>query len=308
MKISPWNRMIKKVPEECAGERLDSFISSGEEMSRAAAQKLISGGFVTVNGKKTQKSERLQAGDTVEYTVPAPVPDEAKPENIPLDIVYEDEWLLVVNKPKGMVVHPGAGNPDGTLVNALLAHCGDGLSGVGGVLRPGIVHRIDKDTGGLLLVAKNDAAHISLSEQIKRHTAGRIYEAVVIGAPPEDAGTVDAPIGRHPVMRKKMAVISGGREAVTHYAVEERFRGYSLVKFRLETGRTHQIRVHMAHIGHPILGDELYGGVRREISTSGQTLQAVEISFVHPATGEHMTFRAARQPWFEEILDKVRKL
>ena len=272
------------------------------------AQKLIEEGLVKVNGKTASKSAKLNENDVVEYEIPAPKTLDVAAQDIPLDIVYEDGDLLVVNKEKGMVVHPGAGNIDRTLVNALLAHCGDSLSGIGGVTRPGIVHRIDKDTGGLLLVAKNDFAHQSLSEQIKAHTAGRIYEAVVVGTPKEPKGTVSAPIGRHPIHRKKMAVVADGREAVTHYEVLESFNGYSLVRFKLETGRTHQIRVHMAYIGHPILGDELYGGVRREIPTKGQTLQAVEISFTHPRTNEQMTFSAQRQKWFEDIIVRVKRL
>lgn len=290
------------------GDRLDRFLSARDEtLSRAAAQKLIEDGLVTVNGKTAAKSIKLKPGDTVCYTLPDPAPLEAQPQDIPLDIVYEDSDMLVINKPKGMVVHPAAGNPDGTLVNALLAHCGNSLSGIGGVMRPGIVHRIDKDTGGLLLVAKNDRAHHSLSEQIKAHTAARVYEAVVIGTPAEPKGTVNAPIGRHPVHRKKMAVAEGGKEAVTHYEVLESYQGYSLVRFRLETGRTHQIRVHMASIGHPVLGDELYGGLRKGFPTTGQTLQAVSLSFDHPVTGERMTFSVPHQPWFEDILNRVKR-
>ena len=298
-----------KLTVNSKGIRLDSFIAQSDEtLSRAMAQKLIEEGLVKVNGKTASKSAKLNENDVVEYEIPAPKTLDVEAQDIPLDIVYEDGDLLVVNKEKGMVVHPGAGNIDRTLVNALLAHCGDSLSGIGGVTRPGIVHRIDKDTGGLLLVAKNDFAHQSLSAQIKAHTAGRIYEAVVVGTPKEPKGTVSAPIGRHPIHRKKMAVVADGREAVTHYEVLESFNGYSLVRFKLETGRTHQIRVHMAYIGHPILGDELYGGVRREIPTKGQTLQAVEISFAHPRTNEQMTFSAQRQKWFEDIIVRVKRL
>lgn len=300
---------MKLTVESASPVRLDSYLSqNAEELSRAAAQKLIESGLVCVNGKRASKSLKVVLGDEIEYSLPEAAPSEAIPQDIPLDVVYEDNCMLVVNKPKGMVVHPAAGNADGTLVNALLSHCKGSLSGIGGVLRPGIVHRIDKDTGGLLLVAKNDFAHRSLSEQIKEHTAHRIYEAVVIGTPKNEEGTVDAPIGRHPVHRKKMAVISDGKPAVTHYKVIERFNGYSLVRFKLETGRTHQIRVHMAHIGHPILGDEVYGGVRKELPCEGQTLQAVEISFDHPETNERMTFSVKKQEWFEKILLRIRKL
>jgi len=291
------------------GMRLDAFLAEREEsLSRAAAQKLIEGGLVSVNGVKAAKSTRLAAGDTVCFSLPEPKPLEAAAQDIPLDIVYEDADLLVINKPKGMVVHPAAGHEDGTLVNALLAHCGSSLSGIGGVKRPGIVHRIDKDTGGLLLVAKNDKAHQSLAGQIKEHTASRVYEALVIGAPKEESGTVNAPIGRHKVARKKMAVVADGKNAVTHFEVLARYRGYSLMRFHLETGRTHQIRVHMAYLGHPILGDELYGGVRKELPTAGQALQAVEISFTHPSTGERLTFAVNRQPWLEKLISLVKKL
>ncbi len=289
--------------------RIDRYLAVTDgTLSRAAVQKLLIDGLVTVNGKPAQKNTKVKIGDTVCYTVPEAVPLEAKPQDIPLDIVFEDGDMLVVNKPKGMVVHPAAGNYEGTLVNALLAHCGDSLSGIGGVLRPGIVHRIDKDTGGLLLVAKNDQAHRGLSEQIKAHTAGRVYRAVVIGTPKDLKGTVNAPIGRHPVHRKKMAVVENGKPAVTHYDVLERFSGYSLVEFHLETGRTHQIRVHMASMGHPILGDDLYGGLRKEIPTKGQTLQAVSLSFDHPRTGERMTFSVPTEPWFNDIVSRVKRL
>lgn len=295
--------------ESEAPVRVDSYLSANsEELSRAAAQKLIEGGLVKVNGKEASKSTKVISGDEIEYTLPEIKPSEAIPQDIPLDVVYEDDCMLVINKPKGMVVHPAAGNEDGTLVNALLSHCKGSLSGIGGVLRPGIVHRIDKDTGGLLLVAKNDFAHRDLSEQIKEHTAHRIYEAVVIGTPKNAEGTIDAPIGRHPVHRKKMAVVENGKPAVTHYKVMERLNGYSLVRFKLETGRTHQIRVHMAYMGHPILGDELYGGVRKEMPCNGQTLQAVEISFDHPETKKRMTFSVEKQDWFEKILLRIKRL
>ena len=244
----------------------------------------------------------------MEATEPPPEVLDVKPQNIPLDIVYEDQDLLVVNKPKGMVVHPAAGNPDGTLVNALLFHCGDSLSGINGVIRPGIVHRIDKDTSGLLIVAKNDRAHQSLAEQIAVHSFTRIYNAVVYGIVKEEEGTVSAPIGRHPTDRKRMAVLSsGGREAVTHYRVLERFPGFTLVECRMETGRTHQIRVHMAHIGHPVAGDPVYGPKKCITELQGQCLHARVIGFIHPATGEYLEFDSGLPPYFERFLEKLRR-
>ena len=262
----------------------------------------------TINGAPAAKNARLREGDRVEATEPPPEVLDVKPQNIPLDIVYEDQDLLVVNKPKGMVVHPAAGNPDGTLVNALLFHCGDSLSGINGVIRPGIVHRIDKDTSGLLIVAKNDRAHQSLAEQIAVHSFTRIYNAVVYGIVKEEEGTVSAPIGRHPTDRKRMAVLSsGGREAVTHYRVLERFPGFTLVECRLETGRTHQIRVHMAHIGHPVAGDPVYGPKKCITELQGQCLHARVIGFIHPATGEYLEFDSGLPPYFERFLEKLRR-
>lgn len=275
------------VEQETAGQRIDRFLS-GEDtgLSRSALQALVAEGHVQCNGKTVAKSLKLKAGDTVLLEIPDAKPIEAVPQDIPLEIVYEDSHLLVVNKPKGMVVHPAPGNPDGTLVNALLHHCGDSLSGIGGELRPGIVHRIDRDTSGLLIAAKNDAAHQKLSAQLQDHTLARIYRCIVIGNLREDSGTVDAPIGRHPADRKKMAVVAGGRSAVTHWSVLERFPGYTYVECRLETGRTHQIRVHMAHIGHPILGDTVYGAKKPVPGLQGQCLHAVGLRFLHPRTGE----------------------
>ena len=251
--------------------------------------------------------------DEIEVEFPEPVPDKALPEDIPLDIMYEDDSLIVVNKPKGMVVHPAAGNYTGTLVNALLYHCKDGLSGINGVIRPGIVHRIDKDTAGLLVVAKNDEAHLSLASQIKEHKADRIYRAVVVGNPKEDEGTVNKPIGRHPSDRKRMAIVEGGREAVTHYRVIERYKGFAYCEMRLETGRTHQIRVHMASIGHPLLGDTVYGGggtlfEKRhpkafEGNNSGQVLLAHTLGFEHPKTGEYMKFETKIPRWLVTVLE-----
>lgn len=294
-------------PED-AGARLDAFLAGKMEKTRSSVQKLIEEENVRLNGAPAAKNARLREGDRVEATEPPPEVLDVKPQNIPLDIVYEDQDLLVVNKPKGMVVHPAAGNPDGTLVNALLFHCGDSLSGINGVIRPGIVHRIDKDTSGLLIVAKNDRAHQSLAEQIAVHSFTRIYNAVVYGIVREEEGTVSAPIGRHPTDRKRMAVLSsGGREAVTHYRVLERFPGFTLVECRLETGRTHQIRVHMAHIGHPVAGDPVYGPKKCITELQGQCLHARVIGFIHPATGEYLEFDSGLPPYFERFLEKLRR-
>lgn len=294
-------------PED-AGARLDAFLAGKMEKTRSSVQKLIEEENVRLNGAPAAKNARLREGDRVEATEPPPEVLDVKPQNIPLDIVYEDQDLLVVNKPKGMVVHPAAGNPDGTLVNALLFHCGDSLSGINGVIRPGIVHRIDKDTSGLLIVAKNDRAHQSLAEQIAVHSFTRIYNAVVYGIVKEEEGTVSAPIGRHPTDRKRMAVLSsGGREAVTHYRVLERFPGFTLVECRLETGRTHQIRVHMAHIGHPVAGDPVYGPKKCITELQGQCLHARVIGFIHPVTGEYLEFDSGLPPYFERFLEKLRR-
>lgn len=290
--------------EENAGERIDKFLAGAdEELTRSGAVKLIEEGSITVNGSVLSKNYRLRTGDRVCVNIPEPVLPNAKPENIPLDIVFEDSDLLVVNKPRGMVVHPAAGNPDGTLVNALLHHCGASLSGINGVLRPGIVHRIDKDTSGLLIVAKNDYSHRLLAEQIKEHSFKRKYQAVVVGNIKDDSGTVNAPIGRHPTDRKKMTVTQkNSRDAVTHYRVIQRYRGYTHVELTLETGRTHQIRVHMAHIGHPVAGDPVYGGKKYLASLGGQCLHAYYISFVHPVTQETLTFSAPLPEYFTSFL------
>ena len=307
------------VGQSDAGMRLDSFISEHTELSRSAAVRLIEEGAVTVGDAKANKKYKLCPGDTVQVVLPEPEPTEAEPENIPINIVYEDNDIIVVNKEQGMVVHPAPGNYSGTLVNALLYHCGDSLSGIGGVVRPGIVHRIDKDTGGLLVVAKNDAAHTFLSDQLKFHGVSRIYYAIARGNFKEDRGTVNAPIGRHPVDRKKMAVIpltsdKRSREAVTHWSVVERFGRYTLVRCELETGRTHQIRVHMAHIGHALLGDETYGAhseasaveKRCKKHLQGQCLFAAELALTHPATKERMTFSAELPENFKAILEILR--
>ena len=295
------------VPQEAAFQRADSFLSTQlEDMTRSAVQSLIEDGAVLLRGRPIKKNYKVAAGDVLDVTVPEPKEVEITPEDIPLDVVYEDGDIIVVNKPQGMVVHPAVGNWSGTLVNALMYHCGDSLSGINGELRPGIVHRIDKDTSGLLVVAKNDLAHQGLAEQIKEHSAGRRYYAVVMGNIREDSGTVDAPIARHKTDRKKMAVIPGGREAITHYEVLERYRGYTYMAFQLETGRTHQIRVHMAHLGHPIIGDPLYGSKADKWKLDGQCLHAGELRLRHPRTGENMVFTAPLPPQFEAVLKKLR--
>ena len=304
-----------------AGSRLDSFVSENTELSRSAAARLIEEGAVRVADRVETKKYKVCAGDSVSVWIPEPIPTEAAPENIPINIIYEDDDIIVVNKEQGMVVHPAPGNYSGTLVNALLYHCGDSLSGIGGVVRPGIVHRIDKDTGGLLVVAKNDAAHLFLSEQLKFHGVSRIYYAIVRGNFKEDSGTVNAPIGRHPTDRKKMAVIpltsdKTSREAITHWSVVERFGRYTLVRCELETGRTHQIRVHMAHIGHSLLGDETYGASNDKNSAIekrcrkhllGQCLFATELALTHPTTRERMRFKAELPDNFKAILDILKE-
>lgn len=289
--------------------RLDKALCTLDDtLTRASAVRLTESGNVTLNGKTASKSDKVKIGDIVEITYPEPVSSEALPQDIPLDIIYEDDDLLVVNKPKGMVVHPAAGNPDGTLVNALLYHCGDSLSGIGGVVRPGIVHRIDKDTSGLLMVAKNDTAHLKLSEQIKEHSFTREYEAVIIGHLKEQKGSIDAPIGRSKNDRKKMAVTElNSKNAVTRYEVLEEYPGFSYVRLRLETGRTHQIRVHMAYLGHPLAGDGVYGGRNAErIMEGGQCLHARKIGFIHPTTGKYMEFTSPLPEYFTKFLEKLR--
>ena len=293
---------------EDAGTRLDSFLAGRlEGVTRSAAARLIESGCVTVDGKPAGKSVRMAGGETVCVLLPEAEEPEARPEDIPLDVVYEDSDVIVVNKPKGLVVHPAPGHPDGTLVNALLYHCGDSLSGIGGELRPGIVHRIDRDTSGLIIAAKNDFAHQRLAAQLQDHTLARIYHCIVVGNLREDDGTVDAPIGRHPVDRKKMAVVAHGRSAVTHWRVLERFQGFCYVECRLETGRTHQIRVHMAHIGHPILGDTVYGSKRAVPGLQGQCLHAGGLRFLHPRTGEAVELHCELTEEFQTQLEKLRK-
>ena len=299
--------ILQTTPEQ-AGLRLDAFLAAAlEDVTRSAAQRLIEEGRVTVNGKTAAKSCKLTGREVIEVELPEPEAIEAVPQNIPLDVVYEDEDVIVVNKPVGLVVHPAPGHPDGTLVNALLYHCGDSLSGIGGQLRPGIVHRIDRDTSGLIIAAKNDFAHQALAAQLQDHTLARTYEAVVVGNLREDSGTIDAPIGRHHTDRKKMAVTPhGGRNAVTHYEVLERYQGYTYVCCRLETGRTHQIRVHMAHIGHPIYGDTVYGAKKPMPGMTGQCLHAVGLRFIHPRTNEPMELRCGLNDEFETLLRKLR--
>ena len=292
------------------GERLDAFLSRcGENLSRSAAQKLIEAGAVRLNGKNPKKNDRLSLGDTVEYDIPEPKEVDIAPKEIPLDIVYEDEDVAVINKPKGLVVHPAAGHQDDTLVNGLLYAMGDSLSGINGELRPGIVHRIDKDTSGLLAIAKNDLAHTMLASQLKDHSMARTYEAIVCGSFREDSGTVDAPIGRHPTDRKKMCVTQrNSKPAVTHWEVVERFRGYTHIRCRLETGRTHQIRVHMAYVGHPILGDMVYGHKKPELGQSSQCLHAGALCFRHPRDGRPILVFAPLPEYFQQVLEKLRKM
>ena len=292
------------------GERLDAFLARcAEGLSRSAAQKLIEEGAVRRNGKPGKKNDKLNVGDTIEYEIPEAKPVDIQPTEMQLDIVYEDEDLLVINKPKGLVVHPAAGHQDDTLVNGLMHALGDDLSGINGELRPGIVHRIDKDTSGLLAVAKNDHAHLMLASQLKDHSMARTYEAIVCGSFREDSGTVDAPIGRHPSDRKKMCVTArNSKEAVTHWEVVNRYRGYTHIRCRLETGRTHQIRVHMAHIGHPILGDTVYGHKKPELGQDSQCLHAGALCFRHPRDGRPVMVFAPMPEYFTEVLEKLEKM
>lgn len=297
------NVQLTVSPEE-EGLRIDVLVAeSVDGLTRSGVQKLLADGQGSVNGKPVPKAYKVRAGDHIALTIPAPQTLVAKAQDIPLSVVYEDDDLLVVDKPKGMVVHPAPGNPDGTLVNALLYHCGDSLSGINGVIRPGIVHRIDKDTSGLLVVAKNDMAHIALQEQIQAHSFTREYRAVVHGNFKEDSGTIDAPIGRNPKDRKKMAVTTQhSRPAVTHFEVLERYRDYNFIRCRLETGRTHQIRVHMAYRGHPVAGDPLYGPSNTPKSLQGQCLHAGLIGFIHPRTREYMEFTSELPDVFTKFL------
>ena len=308
--------ILLRASEESKNQRLDAFLASSlDGLTRSQATRLIESGEVAVNGRAVSKSYKLAGGEDVAVTLPEPEPVEAVPQDIPLDVVYEDADVIVVNKPSGMVVHPAPGHPDGTLVNALLYHCAGTLSGIGGALRPGIggalrpgiVHRIDRDTSGLIIAAKNDAAHQYLSAQLADHTLARTYECIVAGALREDRGTVDAPIARHPTDRKRMAVVAGGREAVTHWEVIARYPGYTHVRCRLETGRTHQIRVHMAYIGHPILGDTVYGAKKEVPGLTGQCLHAVGLRFLHPRTHEVVELSCPLPDEFTRMLQKIRK-
>ena len=292
-----------------AGERLDAFLARmGEGLTRSAAQKLIEQGQVLRNGKPGKKNDKLNPGDIVEYTVPEAKPVDIVATEMPLDIVYEDEDVLVINKPKGLVVHPAAGHQEDTLVNGLLYAMGDDLSGINGELRPGIVHRIDKDTSGLLAVAKNDLAHTMLASQLKDHSMARTYDAIVCGNLKEDSGTVDAPIGRHPTDRKKMCVTQrNSKPAITHWEVVTRYKGYTHIRCKLETGRTHQIRVHMAYIGHPILGDTVYGHKKPELGQSSQCLHAGALCFAHPRDGRPILVFAELPQYFQDVLEKLEK-
>ncbi len=316
------NTATFEVTDEYVGERIDRFIVDKTSLSRSLVARLLESGAVTVKEKCVAKNYKLRAGDSVEVAFPEPEADEALPEDIPLDIIYEDGDIIVINKPKGMIVHPATGIYTGTLVNALLYHCKGSLSGIGGVIRPGIVHRIDKDTSGLLVVAKNDEAHIALSEQMKTHTVSRVYHAIAVGNIKDDAGTVNKPIGRHPTDRKKMAIVTDpsrtAREAITHYEVIERYATptgrFTYVKCKLETGRTHQIRVHLASIGHPLLGDGVYGGQGTKFEAtsgsiiSGQCLHAKELELIHPRTRELMRFECDLPEDFAKVIDKLRKV
>ncbi len=298
---------IETVTADRPGERADQLLARAiDGLTRSAAQKLLDEGRVTSGGKTLKKNARPDEGAVLTVDIPEAEPVDIVPQNIPLDVVYEDEDVIVVNKPVGLVVHPAPGHPDGTLVNALLWHCGDSLSGINGEKRPGIVHRIDRDTSGLIIAAKNDAAHLALAAQLEDHSLARVYECIVQGKLREDEGTIDAPIARHPVDRKKMAVVQGGKRAVTHYSVLGRYDGYTYAQCRLETGRTHQIRVHMAHIGHPLLGDTVYGG-RAVKSLAGQCLHARKLTFIHPRTGEAMTVECPLPDWFTAVLNKLER-
>ena len=290
------------------GERADAFLArTVEELTRSAAQRLLEEGAVTLNGRPLKKNYKTVPGDVLEITLPDPEPVDVVPQNIPLDVVYEDSDVIVINKPVGMVVHPAPGHADGTLVNALLYHCGDTLSGINGELRPGIVHRIDRDTSGLIIAAKNDKAHLALAEQLQDHSLARVYEAIAVGGFREDSGTVNAPIARHPVDRKRMAIDPrNGRHAVTHWRVLERFSGCTHIQCQLETGRTHQIRVHMASISHPLLGDVVYGNKKPYPGLAGQCLHARKLKFVHPSTGNLVEVECPLPDWFENTLKKLR--
>lgn len=298
--------IVFTAPPEFAGERMDKIIADCcDDISRSYAAKLCEDGMVLADEKTVSKKYKIKGGEKIEITMPEPIEAEAKPENIPLDIVYEDKDIIIVNKPQGMVVHPAAGNESGTLVNGLLWHCGKELSAINGVVRPGIVHRIDKDTSGLLIAAKNNEAHLSLAEQWQSSKPLRKYIALVNGNIRDESGTIKKPIARHPSDRKKMAVVQGGREAITHFRVLERYGQYTLVECTLETGRTHQIRVHMASLGHSIVGDKTYGIKKEKFNLDGQLLHAQTIGFIHPSTRERMEFTSQIPDYFQNILNKL---
>ena len=292
-----------------AGERADQFLArSLPQLTRSGVQRLLEDKRVTCSGEPVKKNRKTAPGEVYVVNLPAPEPIQAAAQDIPLDVVYEDQDVIVVNKPVGMVVHPAAGHPDGTLVNALLYHCGNSLSGINGLLRPGIVHRIDRDTSGLIIAAKNDRAHLALAAQLQNHSLFRLYHAVAVGGFRENSGTVDAPIARHPVDRKRMAVDrANGKRAVTHWEVLERYSGYTYLKCRLETGRTHQIRVHLASLNHPLLGDTVYGSKKPVPGLVGQCLHAKKLSFLHPGTGERVTVECPLPCWFQTVLDKLKR-
>jgi len=303
------DRVVLTVAEEADGERADQFLAENVDyMTRSAVARLLTGNAAVSGGRILKKSSIVHTDDEVVFEIPDAVKLDVEPEDIPLDIYYEDDDLLVVYKPKGMVVHPAPGNYTGTLVNALLYHCGDSLSGINGVLRPGIVHRIDKDTSGLLLVAKNDMAHTSLAAQLKEHSITRVYQAVVYGTNLQDEGEIDAPIGRSLKDRKKMAVVNDGRPAQTGYSVVKRYRGFTHIECKLKTGRTHQIRVHMAYIGHPVAGDQIYGPTKVITALHGQCLHAGKLGFVHPRTGEYMEFSAGLPAYFTDFLSTLEEM
>ena len=303
--------MLVTLTVETGGQRADQFLSQSlDNLTRSAAQKLLEGGHVLRGGKALKKNDRLSQGEEVSVLIPDPTTVEILPQDIPLNVVYEDEDVIVVNKPVGMVVHPAPGHPDGTLVNALLHHCGDSLSGINGELRPGIVHRIDRDTSGLIIAAKNDGAHLALAEQLQDHSLYREYEAVIIGGLKDDQGVIDLPIARHPTDRKRMAINHyNGRHAVTHWTVLHRYPGYTHIQCRLETGRTHQIRVHLAAQGHPVLGDPVYNGVRKGFpELVGQCLHARRLSFLHPRTGERLMLESPLPDYFTATLTRCQRL
>ncbi len=295
-----------QITEQNINQRLDMYIASLDlELSRSMVQKMIENGQILVNSKKTKTSYKIKFGDIIQIKIEEPKEIGLMAQDIPLDIIYEDDDIIVINKPKGMVVHPGNGNPDGTLVNAILNHCKESLSGIGGEIRPGIVHRLDKDTSGLIIVAKNDKAHINLSEQIQKRNVKKIYTALVRGIIPEDTATINMPIGRSSVDRKKMAVRKDGKEAITHIKVIKRYNKYTLISVKIDTGRTHQIRVHMAEIGHPVVGDEVYSNGKNEFNIHGQMLHSTSLDFTHPITGKPLHFEAGLPEYFKEVLKKL---